>query len=716
MAEIKSGVTLSLKDIFSQGINKAAGAASGFAQKTLGAVEKVDKAISGTAAKLAAFGITLSVGAAAKGVIEMDHRMTRLGLAANASAEQISKMKRAIFDAAQAPDIKIDPDEIVRGIEIIKDQTSDLKFAEDNIRNIALAIQATGESPESMGILFSQFKKFEYSTEQISSFMDDMVAQANQGAFSLADFAKAAPQIFSSLEGKNIGATPENIKGINAALQIINAGAKNPTKAMSAFNSVFEKITDPEKRKDFRKLGISVKDSNGNFRDFNDIMFEIAEKAKDPGFANSINKMFDSSSMVAINSYISQGEKMKDTLFDLGDTTGLLQKQSAAMADTMQSNLKNLRTAFKSFADTNLSKPLEHLTKLLNKLSEDPERIKKVFTGIVWGIGAIAAVKGIAQISGLVGRLTQLKSGKVDIAGSLNMATAMPVYVTNWSGGTPGIGAGGQLQQLNPQLKGTSPMPTPKQLVGVGIGAGLSAAVVEIPKMLNELDEIKKDETLTSKQRGKAKGGAIGGASGSIAGATGGAVAGTLLGAIAGGAIAGTAIGTAVPGLGNAVGLLVGAGIGAAGYYFGGKAGRAIGGKIGESLAADDSETQTNKKSDWRESSSQKRYQQRYRRNEKIGAAVSKEIPESDTDWRESPSQKRYRQRYRRFPVSDLPPQITHTSSSVTPQKVEIGGQAVMDVNVNLSGSSPTASVSIRENTTDIRFNPGYAKFARYVR
>jgi hypothetical protein len=30
-----------------------------------------------------------------------------------------------------------------------------------------------------------------------------------------------------------------------------------------------------------------------------------------------------------------------------------------------------------------------------------------------------------------------------------------------------------------------------------------------------------------------------------------------------------------------------------------------------------------------------------------------------------------------------------------------------MDVNVNLSGPSPTASVTMRENTTDFKFNTG---------
>jgi len=680
--EIKSGVTLSLKDLFSQGMSKAAGAASGFAGKTLGAIEKVDKAISGTTAKLAAFGLTLSVGAAAKGVIEMDHRMTRLGLSVNASAERIRKMKRTIFDVAQAADVKIDPTNILSGIEVIISKTSNLKYAEDNIRNIALAIQATGESPESIADIFSEFEKFGYTSEQISTFMDDMVAQANQGAFSLGDFAKAAPQIFSAYS--SIGTAPENILKANAALQILNSGMKSPQKAAAAFNSTMNELSDPEKQKNLRRLGIRVKDSAGNFRDFNDIMFEIAEKSKNTRNADYLNKIFSSSSMQAIRSYVSHGEKMYENLNNLGDTTGLLQKQSAKMANTLQANIKNLQTAFNSFADSNLAKPLADLTGLLNKLSEDPERLKKVFTGIAVGIGAIAAVKGIAGISRLVGSLLQLKSGNINITESLNMATAMPVYVTNWGGGmgTPGIGVGGQFQQPQMTKGNTLANITPGKLVGVGAAAGISAAIVKIPQMVNELDAIKKDETLTKKERGKAKGGAIGDATGSIAGATGGAVAGTLLGAIAGGAIAGTAIGTAIPGLGNIVGLLVGAGIGAAGFYFGGKAGRAVGEKIGESVATDGSEAQTSKK----------------------------------TDWRESPSQKRYNQRYgRKMPVSDLPSQITQISSSVAPQKVELGGQAIMDVNVNLSGISPTASVAVHDNTTNFRFNSGSAIQARML-
>ena len=677
MAEIKTGVTFSLKDLFSQGMKKAAGAASDFSSKTIGAINKIDSAISGTAANLAALGLSLSLGAAAKGVIEMDHRMTRLGISANASAEQISELKKAVFDVAQASDVKIDSTHILSGLEVIINKTNDLKYAEENIRNIGLAVQATGESGDSIGALFSEFHNFKYSSEQISALMDDMVAQANEGAFSLADFAKAAPQIFSTLNAIGFGTAPENIKKTNAALQIINAGTKSPEKAIASFNAAMNELADPEKQKNLRRLGIRIRDSAGNFRDFNDIMLEIAQKSENTRNADYLNRIFSYSSMQAIRSYVTHGKRMYENLTDLGDTTGLLQKQSAEMADTLQSNIKNLQTAFNAFADSNLSKPLSDLTELLNKLAENPERIKKVFTGIAVGIGAIAAVKGIAGISRLIGSLSQLKSGNVNITESLSMASAMPVYVTNWSGGAgfSGMGSGGQFQQ--PLLGQGNPLTnaqkavgaiTPKQYAGAAAGAGVAAAFVKIPQMINELDEIKQNEELTAKERGKAKGGAIGDATGSIVGAAAGGAAG-----IAAGAAVGAAVGSVVPVLGTAVGALVGAGIGALGMWLGGKAGRAMGEGIGEALADDGSKTSR--------------------------------VPTNNS---------RYgRTTRRRMQVSDLPPEITRGGENVPPQKVVLGGQAVMDVNVNLSGIGPTASVAMRNNTTNFRFNPGSAVQAR---
>jgi TP901 family phage tail tape measure protein len=680
MADIKTGVILSLKDLLSQGMHKAAGAASGFADKTLGAVEKIDKALSGTAAKLAAFGLTLSVGAAAKGIIELDHRMTRLGLTANASAEQVAKIKQSIFDIAQSQDVKVDPTEILAGLEVVMEKVGDIKFVEENIKNLGLAIQATGEGGAPIGDILSEFAKFGYTAQDVTKLMDDLVAQGDQGAFTFAEFAKNAPAVFSAYSA--IGNTPEHMKKANAAMQILVAGTKSSDVAVTALNSTMNELADPEKQKKLRQLGISVRDSGGNFRDFNDIMFDIVNKAKEMGNADFFGTIFGSVSMQAVRSYMTQGERMYAGLIDLGDTAGTLQGKSAVMAKTLQSNITNLQTAFGNFADSNLTKPLEHLTGLLNKLAEDPERLKKVFTGIAVGIGAIAAVKGIAGISRLVGSLAQLKGGRINIAESLNMAQAMPVYVTNWGGGAGipglgGLGSGGPAQQAqlakgNPLVNAQNAVGniTPGQYATGATVAGIGAAFVAIPNMINELEEIKQNEELTDKERGRAKGGAIGAAGGSIAGAAAGGAAG-----IAAGAAAGAAVGSVVPVLGTAVGALVGAGIGALGMWLGGKAGRAIGEGIGGALADDGS---------------------------KRTAAPFQPSPYTFGIG---------------LPSYALPAQITRPGTGgIAPVKAELEGRAVMDVNVNLSGERPAARVLVRNNSIyNMRFNTGNAFQARMV-
>ena len=162
------------------------------------------------------------------------------------------------------------------------------------------------------------------------------------------------------------------------------------------------------------------------------------------------------------------------------------------------------------------------------------------------------------------------RRGKLTIDQSAG-SDVMPVFVTNMGGGMD-MGAAGNSQE--PALGGRKPMGsklTVKQGAGIAGAAAVSAALVAIPAMIGELNDIKKNPELKGKEKSKAKGGAIGAAAGSIGGA-------------AAGALAGAAIGSVVPVVGTAIGALVGGGIGMLGGYLGRKAGE----KIGESLGKDE--------------------------------------------------------------------------------------------------------------------------------
>ena len=598
--EITAGVLLKLKDQFSSQIKGAGVSVQGFADKATGMAEKVNKAFSGVAGTLGTLGVSIGALAAVNSTINLDERMVRLGLSANASAAEINELKRQIFETSQMPDIKLNTDSIISGLEVIMTQGGDLEFVRDNVRSIALAMQATGVSGDAMGAVFHEFAKFGYSVEEILPLLDDLVAQGGKGKFTFGEFAKNAAAVYTAYS--NIGSSPEHIRKANAAMQILTAGTRSSQAAVRALNSTMEELSDPEKQRKLRNFfGINVRDSaTGEFRDFSDIMFDIAAKAEKMGNADFFGTIFGNTSVQAIRAYMEHGERVRDNLIDLGDTAGLLQKQSEKMANTTKANLQNLQTAFSSFADKTLAGPIQNLTNSLNKLAEDPKKIETAIKSLTIALGALAAIRVGAGIVSFVASLNNLKSG-----GGLNMSglsnagggAGIPVHVTNWGGAAgssmmPGMGNAGIPGGTTPGALPGSPLQnaksavgnlTAKQYAGGAAAGGITAAIVKLPQMIGELEAIKKDETLTKKERGKAKGGAIGDATGSIVGAAAGGAAG-----IAAGAAVGAAVGSVVPVLGTAVGALVGAGIGALGMYLGGRAGRSIGAGIGGAVAGDD--------------------------------------------------------------------------------------------------------------------------------
>lgn len=700
MSEIKAGILLSLKDKFSQGIKSAGSGVEAFASKASSAIQGVDKAFSGLGTAMGAIGVSLSVGAATKEIIQLDNKLTRIGLTADASAEQVAALKQKVFEAASDSSIKIDTSSINDALDVVMTKTGDLKYAQDNIRNIAIAIQATGEQGSSIGSVFAEFQKFGYTADQITKLMDDMVKQGDQGAFTFGEFAKAGSAVISAYSP--IGTAPEDIKRANAAMQIIMMGTKSAEIAVTALGSAMSELSSPDKQQKLMAIGVRVRDESGKFRDFNDIMADLLKVSKKVGNTDFLGNIFGQTSMQAIRAYGSFYEKMYPKLMDLGDTTGAMENKSAKMANTLAANLQQVQTAFVRFADAKLTAPLEKLTDLLNKLAEDPEAFNRIFTGIAVGIGSIAAVKGLASVINIVSKIASLKKGGGNInIGSNVGGNGIPVYVTNWGGKagsspfpSPGAGAkqpsigktptgqaagtplnagsqGNTFQKMggaaSQALKGV----TKKQMAMGGAAAGIGAALVAIPAAVNEISEINADETLNQHDKTVKKGGAIGDAAGTVVGATLGGAAG-----VAAGAAAGAAIGSIVPGLGTAVGALVGAGIGALGGWLGGKAGRAIGEGIGSAVAGDE--------------------------EEQVSESLKNELPAN------------------MLPAEMLPSEITNPYMAGEPQwhgmnmNAELSGAADVNLHLTLDDNRTMLSAETSSNTArNIHVNTGSAIEAR---
>ena len=323
MADIKTGVLLSLRDKFSQEIKGAGAATQKFASTAMSAVNKVDSVFSGMTAKLGALGVSLSLGAASNQIIDMDARLTRMGMTADASAEQVNKLKQKIFEAAQDPNIKIDPSKVIDALDVVMTKTGNLEYVEDNIKNIAVALQATGETGESIGDVFSEFQKFGYSASSISELMDDMVKQGDQGEYTFGKFAKTAKAVLSAYSP--IGNSVEDTKKLGAVMQILISGTKNEEAAVTSLDAIMSELADPQKQEKLGLIGVAGRDSTGKFRDLADIMQDTLAVAEKEGNADFLGEIFGMSSMKAVRAFQQYGKNYKKLTDELGDTTGALE-------------------------------------------------------------------------------------------------------------------------------------------------------------------------------------------------------------------------------------------------------------------------------------------------------------------------------------------------------------------------------------------------------
>lgn len=669
MADVKASVLLTLKDLYSKELGKMGTATKKFSSDTLAAVNKIDGVFSGMKTKLGAIGVSLSLGAASNQIIDLDARLTRMGMTADASAEQINALKQKIFEAAQDPNIKMDPSKIVDALDVVMTKTGSLEYVEANIKNIAVALQASGAAGEEMGDVFSEFQKKGFAAAEISQLMDDLVKQGDQGEYTFQKFAKTGKAVLSSYS--TIGSTVEDVKKLNAVMQVLTAGTPSEDVAATALNSIISELSDPKKQEQLGIIGVRVRDTAGNFRDLADIMQDILAVAEKEGDIDFLVDVFGVTSMSAVRAFRQYGENYKKLTEELGDSSGALEKKSARMAGTKKANLQNLQTTFLKFADTNLAKPLERLNDLLSYLSEKPERLEKVFNTIKYGLGAIVAVKGLAKVSGFIGSISSgirtLTGGSMQAAlgGVLpgkeaSSASGTPVFVTNMGQG--GMGAANGLSQA------ASGGPSGKQtLSGImnanahnfrsgaiqtGVLQTVTTGAVKTLAAIDEVRSINADTSLSSKEKAQKKGGAIGDAIGTTVG-TG---LGVAAGAFAAGKI-GAAIGTFIaPGIGTAIGGAIGMAGGGLVGWLGGKLGRTVGEKIGEAVGKDEVIPES--------------------------AAVREELET----------------------VQQLP---------ATPVTAELTGNAVMDLNINLSGERSTVSAKVQRNSTPFQYNTGRIQEAR---
>ncbi|MBX9634111.1 MAG: phage tail tape measure protein, partial [Magnetospirillum sp.] len=515
-------------------------------------------------------------GAAGAGAVkftgDLQERMNYLGITAGKSAEDMAALKKEVFAAAQMPDIRLDPAQLLDAVDTIVEKTGDLDLARTNLVNMGRAMRATKADGKDMGAWVAQLsEKFNIKTSDgILAAIDHSINAGKAGAMTFKDLSAQGERLTASYAAVGRSGREAGMEQ-DALIQMIRKGTGSSEQAATAFEALMRTFSDAKKLKELKAVGIKVMDDKGNMRSGVDLYKELITKSK--GDAVKLSTIFDSEAMRALNAGIAE---FKNTggLASLDQFMNVASDGATVKADALRANAGNinasvtaLATAGKQFADVNLAGPVGDLADAIGKLQ--PEQVQATMKAIAWGAGALGAAvavkKGVDAVRWTADTLSYVrgKGGKGGLAGAAAGAAGatagggqpIPVIVMNWPGGGMS-GAAGGLADLAGDVGGKGGKAAAgkgaKSLIGrvASRGAGLMGGLLRRAGPLAAIG-MGAYEGIGAMMAGDTR---------AALGAAGRAVGGGI-GGVAGGA-AGTAV---LPGVGTAVGGLVGATAGAAG-------------------------------------------------------------------------------------------------------------------------------------------------------
>lgn len=489
---------------------------------------------------------------AAKMVMDLQRRFTRLGIQADIADGDVQKLKQSIYEVAQAPDIRVDPGEITSAIEAIVEKTGDLKFAEGNIRNIGLAIQATGAQGKDIGEVLAEFQKQGImDPKQVMEALDVLNVQGKAGAFTLQNLAALGPRVITAYTAGGRSGV-QAMREMGAALQLIRQGTGSSEMAATAWEAMIRTLTDPAKLKLLGKAGITVFDpeklkaGQRVLRPINEIMAEIIQKTR--GDKVKLGMIFDAEAVRAFSAAASEFQRTGsleslDKFMNVQADGTTTTKDSARAAKDASAALENLYSAWKKFADESLTAPIQSAANVLNALgTETTGKVIKGIAGVALALGGLVLARKAWTTGSSLYDFFRGGAGKA-VGGLADGITGpIPVYVVNGPG-AQGAAAGAGAALSSSGNKAARLAGAAKVAGRIGTGLAIVGTAVEVGSAwMGNGSTAEKMKTTA-------------GGAGGLVGMWGGA---KLLGAI------GTAI---APGIGTAIGSLLGGALG----YFGGR-------------------------------------------------------------------------------------------------------------------------------------------------
>lgn len=355
---------------------------------------------------------------------EFEQALAAVGAVSNASAEDLAALRKAAIEAGK--NTQFSPTQAVLGLNELAQAGYNAKESIELLQpSLALAAGSLGDlSPQEAAGLASQgLKAFGIDSSLAGRAVDQLLQSANAFAVKPKDLALGLGTVSSGAQTLNQSLTETVI-----AFGLVKNVIPGTERAATSIKVAMERLANPKVQKALKAQGVAVTDSNGDYRQFLDILKDLSpamSKMTEGEKGAFLMKAFGTEGLAGVNAMFSQfdaGIKGADgQVRKGGDAIDYLRKQFAGANGVAEDFSKKMLNTFEG-SKTLLSGSVETLAILIGEPFRDVFRpmveatttafnalidildgmsptAKKFFASVVVGAFALTTLVGVILLA-----------------------------------------------------------------------------------------------------------------------------------------------------------------------------------------------------------------------------------------------------------------------------------------------------------------------------
>ncbi|WP_449255612.1 phage tail tape measure protein [Bosea sp. (in: a-proteobacteria)] len=287
---------------------------------------------------------------------EAERAITRIGVTADASKEEVAGIGETAFKVAQ--EVAMPYEKVVQGLDVLVAQGRDLKDAMGFLPSVARTASAAGAEVEDIArTADSVGSNFKIAGDQMQRAFDIMAAGGKAGQFELKDMARYLPSLGPAAAAAGFQGE-EGLRDLVSTLQIMRKGSGTSEEAATSMQNVLQKMMSEETAKRFKKFGVDLPKAMENARKEGRNLVEVFEELTNKALKGDlskipqlINDMEFARGIRALTTYRGEWQKLSGTISktaagsvqaDLGKVTDNLQARLDRLANTYQRRMRQI--------------------------------------------------------------------------------------------------------------------------------------------------------------------------------------------------------------------------------------------------------------------------------------------------------------------------------------------------------------------------------------